>query len=333
MDRARSVPPKTISLAVLALSVSLFAALAIGTPAQASQLVDRNATNVRLAVNSRGQALITYRASGRFRRVLAWGAVNARSSASGGEQVSFRLDYSGGWGTYHRRVWQTFRNTCRRYDGPVLAHVVASCTAADGTYWALQSWRVALPDLGFLPWLPTQKVAWLTLSHWGGQTAQLDVHTDWMYRGRFQEVFGRLTYLGRPVYGYHTTRLGSPTDGFGRLIYLDTLNAPAYGRGWRRENSFVTHKGTGVFCYGFFQFDPTSGGYTAPPYWPRQHRRGPGVGRRYRITVMGPGVTPDIGWEGPGLHAYSAKNPADVAYEREQNAILDSYGDRLCRHH
>jgi hypothetical protein len=215
----------------------------------------------------------------------------------------------------------------------VLEHVVASCTAADGTYWALQSWRVALPDLGFLPWLPMQKVAWLTLSHWGGQTAELDVHTDWIYSGRFQQVFGRLTYLGRPVYGYHTTRLGSPTDGFGRLIYLDTLNAPAYGRGWRRENSFVTHKGTGVFCYGFFRFDPTSGGYAAPPNWPRHHRRGPGVGKSYRITVMGPGVTPDIGWEGAGLHPYSAKNPADVAYEKEQNAILDSYGDRLCRHH
>ena len=205
MDRAGSVPSKNIPLAVLALSVSFLAALAIGSPARASQLVDRNATNVRLAVNSQGQALITYRASGRLRRVLGWGAVNARSSASGGKQVSFRLDYSGGWGTYHRRVWQTFRDSCRRYDGPVLEHVVASCTAADGTYWALQSWRVALPDLGFLPWLLTQKVAWLTLSHWGGQTAELDVHTDWIYSGRFQQVFGRLTYLGRPVYGYHTT--------------------------------------------------------------------------------------------------------------------------------
>jgi hypothetical protein len=37
------------------------------------------------------------------------------------------------------------------------------------------------------------------------------------------------------------------------------LNAPAYGRGWRRENSFVTTKGTGVFCYGFYRHDPTSG--------------------------------------------------------------------------
>jgi hypothetical protein len=105
MGRACSVPSKTIPLAVLALSVSFVSA----PPAAASQLVDRNATNVHIQVNSRGQALITYRASGRLRRVLGWGAVNARPSASGGKQISFRLDYSGGWGTYHRRVWQAFR--------------------------------------------------------------------------------------------------------------------------------------------------------------------------------------------------------------------------------
>ena len=111
------------------------------------------------------------------------------------------------------------------------------------------------------------------------------------------------------------------------------MNAPAYGRGWRRENSFVTHKGTGVFCYGFYRHDPTSGGYVAPPNWPRHHRRGPGVGKRYRLTVPGPGVTPDISWEGPGLHPYNPKNPDDVAYEQAGNAILDSYRDRLCRQH
>ena len=319
-----------ISLAVLALFVAFLCA---ARPAGASQLVDRNATNVHIQVNARGQALVTYRAGGRLRRVLAWGALNARPSASGGRQVAFRLDYSGGWGAYHRRIWLAFPDTCRRYTGPVLTHVVASCTAADGSYWALQIWKAALPDLGFLPWLPAQKASWLTLSHWTGQTAELEVHTDWVYGGRFQEVFGRLTYKGRPVYGYRTSRLGSPGDRFGRLLYLDTLDAPKYGRGWRRENSFVSHKGTGAFCYGFFRRAPTSGGYASPPRWPRHGRRGPGVGKRYRITVMGPGVTPNIGWEGSGLHAYNRTNRDDVAYEQAGNAILDSYRDRLCRHH
>src|SRR4051794_39009298 len=132
MDRACSVPSKNIPLAVLALSVSFLTALVAVGSASASQLVDRNATNVHLQVNTKGQALITYRVGGRFRRVLGWGAINARPSGTAGKQVSFRLDYSGGWGTYHRRLWQAFPDTCRRYDGPVLTHVVASCTAGDG---------------------------------------------------------------------------------------------------------------------------------------------------------------------------------------------------------
>jgi len=86
MGRARSVPSKNIPLAVLALSVSSLAALALGGPAAASQLVDRNARNVHLQVNAKGQALITYRASGRLRRVLGWGAINARPSSSGGRR-------------------------------------------------------------------------------------------------------------------------------------------------------------------------------------------------------------------------------------------------------
>ena len=146
MDRARSVPSKNIPLAVLALSVSFVATLAIAAPARASQLVDRNATDVHLQVNAKGQALIAYRASGRLRRVLGWGAINARPSASGGTQVSFRLDYSGGWGTYHRRVWQTFADTCHRYDGPVLTHVASLLTS---------TFTVAVA----IPFLPSQSRA------------------------------------------------------------------------------------------------------------------------------------------------------------------------------
>jgi hypothetical protein len=46
-------------------------------------------------------------------------------------------------------------------------------------------------------------------------------------------------------------------------------------------------------------------------------------------------VTPDVTWEGPGLHDYDPRDPADVAYERQQNAVLDSIVgvDKLCRQH
>ena len=89
MGRACSVPPKTIPLAVSVLPVSFLVGLAIGAPARASQLIDRNATRVRLAVNSKGQALITYPVGGRLDRVLGWGAINARPSSSAANQVAF----------------------------------------------------------------------------------------------------------------------------------------------------------------------------------------------------------------------------------------------------
>jgi hypothetical protein len=79
------------------------------------------------------------------------------------------------------------------------------------------------------------------------------------------------------VYGFGTTRLGVPTDSFGRLVYLDTLDS-AYGPGWRRENSFVTRNPTGDYSYSL-----------------TPHRaRLTGQGSEYRAIVIGPGVTPDV---------------------------------------
>ena len=91
------------------------------------------------------------------------------------------------------------------------------------------------------------------ISHWTGETAQLEAYSDWVYAGRFHEVFGRATYRGQPIYGYRTTKSGNPLDTYGRLIFLDTFNS-AYGPGWRRENSFVAHNPSGMFCYGFYPY-------------------------------------------------------------------------------
>ena len=99
---------------VLRIAVVAIAAVAwlAATPSHASELIARNATQVRLEVNRAGQALLTYRSQGNVRRVLAWGAINAAPSESGRRQVEFRLDYSGGWGTFRRPVWKTFENAC-----------------------------------------------------------------------------------------------------------------------------------------------------------------------------------------------------------------------------
>jgi hypothetical protein len=306
------------------LAVVLGVLAAAGT-ASAAQLVGRNATGVRIVANGRGEAMVVYRTGGRLRHVLVWGAVNARFPAEGSRQVEFKVDYSGGWKTRHTTA---FSGTCGRYDGPTLPNVVAACKAPDGSYWAAQSWPQPLPNLGFTPWTPQLRQKWLEVSHWTGDIAKLETGTNWVYSARFQALFGRLTYKGVPVYGFGTTRYGAPTDGFGSLVYLDTYNS-IYGAGWRRENSFVSHNPTGVFCYGFYPFDPTKGGYKHPPGWTA--RRGPGVGERYRLTASGPGVTPNVATIVPGLHPFDRSNPEDIAWQQQQSTLLLSWGDRLCR--
>jgi len=312
------------SKAVITLALAC-AGLACALPASASELIDRNAAGARLSVDGEGRALVSYRARGRAWHVLASSAIDARHPTSGKPQVRFTKDYSG-------RAWTSFKGSCRAYDGPRLAFLVVACAAPDGSYWALQAWQRSLPDLGMVPWLPIQRRTELHLSHWSGPVATLEAWTDWIYSGRFHHLFGRLTYDGRPVYGFSATPMGSPKDAYGRNIYLDTFNS-RYGGGWRRENAFLAHNPTGLFCYGFYAFDPTRG-YAHPRGFPSTPR-GPGTGEKYRLTVIGPGVTPDVSITVPGLHDFDSKNPADVEYERQQNAQLDSIVgvDKLCRRH
>jgi hypothetical protein len=158
--------------------------------------------------------------------------------------------------------------------------------------------------------------AWeLHVSHWTGPLAKLEVWTDWVYAGRYHHLFGRLTYNGGPVYGFKSSRQGVPLDGYGRNIYLDTFNS-RYGRGWHRENGFLTHRPMGAFCYGFYPFSS----------------RGSGNGSQYRLTAIGPGVTPDVSTRVSGLRDYNRNNAADVAYGRQQNAVQASIAgaDKQC---
>jgi hypothetical protein len=311
------------------MTLAVLAALALAASADASQLLDRNATNVRLKVSRNGKAMISYRAHGRSWHVLAWAAINARPPNKGRKQVQFRLDRAGGWGVVGRKL--RFRNSCRPYDGPKLSNLVAACKARDGSYWALQRWQRALPNLGFPPWRAEQRVWALHLSHWTGPLAKLEGWTNWSWDGRYHSIFGRLTYLGRPVFGFKTNRYGARLDKYGRLVYLDTFGS-SHGPGWLRENSFVTHNPSGVFCYTFRGRSPFVGGYTYPPGY-AQGERGPGNGSAYRMTVEGPGVTPDVDWQGNGLSDFDPGNPQLVAYEESMNSILDSLGDKLCSHH
>jgi hypothetical protein len=292
--------------------------------AQAAQLLARNATGVSIKTNARGEALFTYRLNGSVHRTLVWGAINARVPQPGTRQVEFKVDYSGGWRARHTTA---FAGSCGRYDGPPLVNLVAACKAPDGSYWAAQSWGRPLPNLGFTPWTAELRQQWLEVSHWRGELPQLELHMGWVWSNRFQQLFGRYTYRGKPVYGFGTTRYGAPTDGFGRLVYLDTLNS-TYGTGWKRENSFVPHNPTGAFCYGFYSFDPTKGGYKHPAG--ANAKRGPGTGEQYRVTASGTGVLPNVSATIQGLHPFDRGNPEDVTLSGAAANLLRSFGDRSC---
>ena len=284
----------------------MLAAAVLASSANASQLIDRNATAVSLAIDKKGEALITYRDGGAVKHVLAWGAINAIAPSRTRAQVAFKLDYAGGWGEYHRTYWKTFRGSCGAYDGPPLAWKVVACKAPDGSYWALQAWQRMLPDYGVAP-AGTQASWELRLSHWTGALPVLSISTDWAWH-QWNPLFGTFTYAGSPVFGFTSTSGGNPLDTFGRNVYVDTFDS-AYGAGWRRENSFLTHTGTGAFCYSV---NP-HGSHPA------------GTGTKYRATVEGPGVTPDVMWEGDAPGAY------DKAADALANNAITALHDAQCK--
>jgi hypothetical protein len=321
MRQRRRRGPHTRGLALLGLVAGV--ALLSAGPAFGSQLIDRNGQHVRIRTDDQGRALVSYTEAGKRKNVLVWGALNALPPAKGTQQVKFHFDYSG-------NQIAGFKGSCGHYDGPDLPNLVAACTAADGSYWAVQEWPAALPDLGFTPWTEAQRALAMDVSHWSGPVATLVAYPDWVYSGTFHSLFGRYTYDGTPVYGFGTTRYGIPTDRFGRLVYLDTYGS-GYGDGWVRENSFVSHNPTGVFCYGFYSFDPTKGGYVHPPG--ETAMRGPGTGSKYRLLAMGPGVTPDVQTTVDDPGDFDRKSGADVAFRLKQWRLFTTFvgTDKPCR--
>ena len=250
--------------------------------ALASELIGRGASRASLQVNGAGQAHVAWSESGRTRHVVAGGAIDARSPRPGVPQVSFRLRYG---------PHSIPGGGCGRYDGPPLAWLVVACKAPDGSYWALQRWARLKPNYG------GARGGWeLRLSHWSGPLPRLVLWTDWAYR-RFDHLYGRYTYRGEPVHGFRSTSRGNPLDDYGRNVFLDTRDS-RYGPGWRRENSFLAQRPNGALCYGFY------------PHGSRPS----GEGTHYRATVIGPGVTPDVTWEGNAPGRFSAQR------ERQANA-------------
>ena len=339
----------------------LIVSAALAPAAVASQVVSTStATAIKLGVDGKGRAFLSYKTGGKDVDILAWGAINAIAPTRGGRQVAFQLDYSGGYtlvkgdlakATSQLRIDQgLFRNaqsaanaqgkkyspdvtrysaavnhdyaaikkihdqssklgsgfTCPKYTGPQLAWMVVACNAPDGSYWAVQSWQRLLPDYGVKP-NPTQSAWEVHLSHWQGPLPSLTINTDWAWH-QWDHLFGTFTYGDNPVFGFKSTSVGAPLDTFGRNVYVDTFDSK-YGPGWTRENSFLTHTGTGVFCYSFNPHAPHPAGN----------------GSKYRATILGPGVTPDVMWEG------TPPGPYDKALDATANEAIAGLHDNLCK--
>jgi hypothetical protein len=209
-------------------------------------------------------------------------------------------------------VWKRFRDRCAPYDGPELHWLVAACRAPDGSYWALQSWQRTRPFHGDPPSRPYHDAWELRISHWRGEPARLEVWQGWKYSARFEAVYGRYTYRGAPV---HSLPKGTPGwAGFVRRAYIDTLDS-GYGPGWWRADALATHRPTGVFCAIFAE-------YLSDRYGVNR-----GAGRRYRITMPGPGVTPDVYWEGASLGPWDPNDPGKVRQEQALGEIVRQLGD------
>ena len=142
------------------------ATVLVPAAALGSELIGRNATNVRLQVDAKGHALVSFRSGGSARTVVAWGAVDAREPSRTQPQVAFSLTVGGAIGP----------NVCGTYRGPPLAWRVAACTAPDGTHWAVQAWQRTLPNYGAPPSAETGARE-LHLSHWSGPLPVLEIAT------------------------------------------------------------------------------------------------------------------------------------------------------------
>ena len=305
---------------VLILAAFAVVFLSLASPVGASeQFGDLDPSFTSLKANDRGEALVTYRTSrGVLRHVYVWGAINANRTDPGKQQQRFRYDYSGGWKKHGRQTWREFEDRCRPYDGPALVWLVAACKAPDGSYWALQRWQRMLPMRGIEPFRPEQAAFELHISHWSGELPVLEISQNWTYGGVWQGLFGRLTYRGEPVFGFRTPS-ATKRDPNARFFYVDTFNS-VFGAGWKHDAGKVAHRGNGAFCYSFVP-------QMTPPGYPTRVVRPAGNGERHRVTVMGPGVTPVVQWEGSALGRY------DPQQDGEYNALFDRIvgpDDRVC---
>jgi hypothetical protein len=221
----------------------LLASLAAGEAA-ASITVTRDARSAALRVDAGGYAEVTW-------------------TSAGGGQGSLLIAPDGAL-RYGGRL--TGADVSTGAGAPSIPFAIVIRRTPDGTLWALQAWRRLVSgsvELRFSRWRgdPTRLTLRAVCCKWGGENIE-----------------GRASFHGRPIYGRRSTPAGVPLDLYGRNVYLDSLR----GGGWMRMMGILTNRPTGYYSL-----------------WIRSYWQG----SRYRGAIIGPNwgwtLAPDAAAEAP----------------------------------
>jgi hypothetical protein len=321
---------------VLAAVVTAVAASAFAPSAFGSVLIARNATDVHMRVvrdHHALKALVFYKRGGQQNIVLAWGALNARAHPKCGKlhgpmcgprQVKMRHLRLHRSGHFAKRILG-LPNLCKNYDGPKLNYWVTGCKAPDNSYWGAQSWV----RLGPVCTRADKGSEELRISHWSGPVAKLHLFLDWFTPHphmtnpiRYDHIFGWYSYRGKPVYGLNWNHAGVPTDGYGRVIYIQSRNTMCHGK-----KASAGGVSSNVWDHDEDGMSLPINGETCHTYGPMGTKHYLSTGDLYRATAMGPGVTPDVSW-GP----MAMPSVFDPVFEMKMQALQRKLakGSKFC---
>ena len=247
--------------------------------------------------------MVTYSVRGRVTHLLAWGAVNARprpatlvEDPAGRVQARLlrRLEApaSSIWKHLQERVPRLRRARARVVRRP-------ACKASNGSYWALQSWQTALPDLGFAPVAQASSGPGGCTSRTGRGCSRSSTST----RTGSTAAASRRSSASTPtraqgVRGFGTTDVGRADRQLRPAAVTWTRTTrPTARAGCARTRSSRTGR-PGCSATASTARNPCVGGYAHPRCDPEPQASGRGPASMYRITAAGPGVTPDVMWQG-----------------------------------
>ena len=123
--------------------------------------------------------------------------MNAIAPTRSRPQVSFKLDYSGGYGKYKQDYWKTFKSSCGAYDGPALAWKVTALQGARRLVLGAAGVAAHAAELRCRADRRRRRSG-----SFGSRTGRatlpvLTIDTDWAWH-QWDHLFGTFTYDGQP---------------------------------------------------------------------------------------------------------------------------------------